>query len=65
MPQMSGSSLAKQLAVQQPGLKVLFMSGYTVTTIAQHYQLAPGSAFLHKPFTPTALAQKVRLILDA
>jgi two-component system cell cycle sensor histidine kinase/response regulator CckA len=61
---MSGRALAEQLAVLWPTLKVLFMSGYTATTIAKNYQLLPESAFLHKPFTPTILAQKVRMVLD-
>jgi DNA-binding response OmpR family regulator len=43
---------------------VLFMSGYTGDAIALHGLLDGGPEFLQKPFTPTALARRVRQVLD-
>ncbi len=64
MPQMSGGELADQLRRVRPALAVLYMSGYTENAVVQHGVLAPGTAFLHKPFTPDELARKVRSVLD-
>jgi len=65
MPQMDGRELAQQLAALRPGLRVLFMSGYTGDTIAQRGVLDPDVAFIEKPFSPEGLARKVREMLDA
>jgi PAS domain S-box-containing protein len=65
MPQIGGRALADRLAALLPGIKVLFMSGYTDDAIIHHGRLEPGIAFLHKPFSPTALVYKVREVLDA
>jgi signal transduction histidine kinase/CheY-like chemotaxis protein len=65
MPQMSGRELAQHLARTRPDMRVLFMSGYTDNAIVRHGVLEPGTAFLSKPFTPDALAAKVREVLDA
>jgi two-component system cell cycle sensor histidine kinase/response regulator CckA len=65
MPGMSGKALAEQLARSRPGLKTLFMSGYTDNAIAHHGVLDPGIAFLQKPFSPGELARQVRAVLDA
>jgi FixJ family two-component response regulator len=43
---------------------VLFISGFPDEAIAHHGVLTPGIAFLQKPFSPAALAQKVREVLD-
>jgi two-component system, cell cycle sensor histidine kinase and response regulator CckA len=65
MPGMNGRVLAEQLLRSQPGLKVLYMSGYTDSFIAGHGVLEPGTHLLHKPFTEEVLIRKVREVLDA
>jgi signal transduction histidine kinase len=64
MPQMSGRELAEQLAPLRRDMKVLYMSGYTDDAIVHHGVLEEGTAFIGKPFTPTALARKIREVLD-
>ena len=63
MPGISGKDLAERLKEVRPGLKVLFMSGYTADVIAQRGVLDRSVAFLHKPFSPMELAAKVRSVL--
>ena len=55
MPDMSGPALAKQFALLRPGLKVLYVSGYTDTTAYKDVPVG-GPAFLQKPFTPDVFA---------
>lgn len=50
MPQMNGRELHRQLASRIPGLKVLYMSGYTENVIADQGMLYAGVDFLQKPF---------------
>ena len=64
MPGASGPELTSRLVERRPGLKVIYMSGYTDETIAQHGVLKPGIAFLAKPFTSEALGRKIREVLD-
>jgi two-component system cell cycle sensor histidine kinase/response regulator CckA len=64
MPEVGGKALSEQLTPQYPNMRVLFMSGYTDNAIVHHGQLDEGVAFLQKPFTPAALARKVRAVLD-
>ena len=64
MPKMSGPELARRLAPSRPTMKVLCMSGYTDDSIVRHGVLDAGVAFLQKPLTPSALASKVRAVLD-
>jgi len=64
MPEMSGIDLAIRLLGKYQKLKVLFTSGYTGDVIDRHGVLKEGSAFLHKPFSPKVLIQKVREVLD-
>lgn len=63
MPGMSGRDLAAQLVERQPGLRVLFMSGYPADIIAPHGVLEPGLHFVQKPFRLTTLAERVRAAL--
>ena len=63
MPEMNGRELAKKLLSLYPGLKRLFMSGYTAEVIAHHGVIDEGVAFLQKPFSFDALAAKVREVL--
>jgi PAS domain S-box-containing protein len=65
MPGINGRVLAERLAPSQPGMKVLYMSGYTDSFIAGHGVLEAGSHLQHKPFTEEALTRKVRELLDA
>jgi two-component system cell cycle sensor histidine kinase/response regulator CckA len=64
MPGMNGRALSEQLLPRQPGMKVLYMSGYTDTFIAGHGVLDPGTNLLHKPFTEEILIRKIREVLD-
>jgi PAS domain S-box-containing protein len=65
LPRMSGRKLAERLVRTQSDLRVLYMSGYTDGSIFNHGALDPGTAFIPKPFTPEALAQKLREVLDS
>jgi FixJ family two-component response regulator len=64
MPGADGPELTRQLVERRPALKVIFMSGYTEVGIVHSGILDPGIAFLHKPFTPDALEQKIRAALE-
>jgi PAS domain S-box-containing protein len=63
MPRMGGYPLANELAERHPGMRVLFMSGYTEDTATRHDILLKGSPFLQKPFSVADLAQSVQQIL--
>jgi two-component system cell cycle sensor histidine kinase/response regulator CckA len=65
MPGLNGRALAERLQLRQPGLKVLYMSGYTDDAIVDHGVLAAGTHLLHKPFSEESLIHKVREVLDA
>jgi PAS domain S-box-containing protein len=64
MPRIGGKVLADQLMVVYPHIKVLFVSGYATDAIVRYGRLTPGTNFLAKPFTPTALVRKVQEVLD-
>jgi len=57
---MSGKEVAEQLQPFYPQMKVIYMSGYTDNAKAHHGVLTPGLNFIEKPFSPEALARKVR-----
>jgi len=65
MPLMNGRDLAEWLVQRHPDSKVLFMSGYTDDTLLAHGLAVRELAFIHKPFTPTTLVQRVREVLDS
>jgi two-component system cell cycle sensor histidine kinase/response regulator CckA len=60
MPGMSGTQLRERFDAIRPGVKVLFMSGYTTDVIVHHGVLAEGVDFIQKPFNMKDLANKVR-----
>jgi CheY-like chemotaxis protein len=64
-PGMSGPMLADKLTEIQPGLKVLYISGYDNTHVVQKYVVEKGHALLTKPFTVDEMKKKVREILAA
>ena len=64
MPDMNGLDLQKQLLAILPGMKCLFISGYTADVIAQQGVLDEGLHFIQKPFSQKNLATKVREALD-
>ena len=68
LPGISGRELAKRLTARHPNMRVLYMSGYTFSIMAQAGAqsgiLEDGVAFLQKPFTPSALSERVREVLD-
>jgi PAS domain S-box-containing protein len=59
-----GRELAARMTATRPGLKVLFMSGYTDDAVVRHGILHESVNFLQKPFNPALLANKVREVLD-
>jgi PAS domain S-box-containing protein len=64
MPEMGGRELGQHLAQLEPGLPILYMSGYTGEDVVQRGLLDAGAPFQQKPFTPRNLASKVRSMLD-
>jgi len=65
MPRMGGGELATRLREKRPGLRVIFMSGYTDDAVVRHGVFESRVAFLQKPFRLEDLARKVREVLDA
>jgi CheY-like chemotaxis protein len=63
MPEQGGRALGERLAAHWPGLRVLYMSGYTDDEIIRRGLVVPGASFLEKPFTLQRLAEVVRRTL--
>ncbi len=63
MPGMSGGELAERLQADRPGIKIVFVSGYTDETVLDHHLRKPGAVFLQKPFPLQMLARKIREVL--
>jgi PAS domain S-box-containing protein len=64
MPKLSGREMAERLKLLNPGLRVLFMSGYTEDMIVPQVVESASSKFLTKPFGLAALTKKIRELLD-
>jgi PAS domain S-box-containing protein len=65
MPEMNGRELARRLLSRHPGMRRLYMSGYTADVIAHHGVLEEGIHFLQKPFTAQLLSARVAAALDS
>jgi two-component system, cell cycle sensor histidine kinase and response regulator CckA len=65
MPAMSGRELVDALRTRRPGVRVLYMSGYTDDEIVRRGLHDPRMSFIQKPFTAESLAMQIRKILDA
>ena len=64
MPHLSGRVLGEIVAARWPGLPVLYMSGYPGKEVVDRGLVSPDAPFIAKPFTPEALARRVREVLD-
>jgi two-component system cell cycle sensor histidine kinase/response regulator CckA len=65
MPNMGGRQLTERMEILRPGVRVLYLSGYTDDAIVQHGIIDGSVPFLQKPFSARALARKVREMFDA
>ena len=65
LPGANGRVLADELLARRPGLKILFMSGYTEDAIVHRGVLAPNTPFINKPFSAAQLTAKVREVLES
>jgi len=64
LPGTGGRKLSEEIIRSRPEIRVLYISGYTDDTVLRSGALEAGAAFLQKPFSPDALARKVRSVLD-
>ena len=65
MPGMNGRELADAAVLSRPGLKVLFMTGYSRNAIVHQGRLDPGVSLIQKPFSQTLLAMRIRKMLSS
>jgi YesN/AraC family two-component response regulator len=65
MPDVNGRELASEILTQRPGLKVIFISGYTEHVMLQQGAIEKGLNFISKPFAMQSLARKLREVLDS
>jgi len=63
MPKMSGPLVAEKVTSLRPGIKILYMSGYTDDAVVHHGVLSQDMPFIQKPFSPVALRKKIREVL--
>jgi two-component system, cell cycle sensor histidine kinase and response regulator CckA len=64
MPRMSGPDLATRLRARDPGIRLLYVSGYTADQLRSQTDLGEDATLLAKPFTSDGLLRKVREVLD-
>ena len=64
MPVMNGKELSQNIRKLRPNIKILYMSGYTASSIAHHGVLEPGVNYIQKPFSLEELSTKVRIALE-
>jgi DNA-binding response OmpR family regulator len=64
MPKKNGNEVSEVLRKANPGIKILFASGYTMDIIQSRGLTEGGFDFIHKPVSPQDLLKKVREILD-
>jgi len=64
LPKASGRDIARRVGVLRPGVKILYMSGYTDDALVHGHGFDEGSAFLQKPFSRATLTAKIREVLD-
>jgi CheY-like chemotaxis protein len=65
MPGMNGRALADAVRQSHPGVKTLFMTGYSRNAIMHQGRLDPGVLLIQKPFSQASLASRIRTILDS
>ena len=65
MPGLGGRAVADRLRRREPGVRVLFLSGYAPEAPFHAAEFEPGMGFLAKPYTPTILLDRIRKLLDA
>jgi DNA-binding NtrC family response regulator len=65
MPKVGGSAVATHMAGSRPGIRILYMSGFTEDAVVRNGILNDSVAFIQKPFSPSQLLSLVRKLLDA